>query len=140
MGKIDIDPASTEIANSVVKAQQIYTAIDDGLSKSWTGKIWLNPPYAAELISQFCNKLRDHFTKGDVTEAIVLVNNATETRWFHKLMSCASAVMFPNSRIRFWTPDGRKSQPLQGQSLVYLGNNIEGFVKHFHQFGWCATL
>jgi DNA N-6-adenine-methyltransferase (Dam) len=124
MGEIDIDPASTEVANGVVKAKQIYTSADDGLTKNWSGKVWLNPPYSSELISQFCNKLRDHFAKGDVTEAIVLVNNATETSWFNKLISCASAIMFPNSRIRFWSPDGRVSQPLQGQSLIYLGNNI----------------
>jgi hypothetical protein len=140
MGKIDIDPASTEIANIVVKAKQIYTSADDGLTKNWSGKIWLNPPYSSELISSFCDKLRVHFESGDVTEAIVLVNNATETAWFNKLISIASAIMFPNSRIRFWSPDGRTSQPLQGQSLIYLGNNIEGFVKHFSQFGWCATL
>jgi phage N-6-adenine-methyltransferase len=140
MGKIDIDPASTEIANNVVKAEQIYTSADDGLTKNWSGKIWLNPPYASELISRFCNKLRVHFEKGDVTEAVVLVNNATETAWFNKLINIASAVMFPSSRIRFWSPDGRVSQPLQGQAIVYLGKHVEGFIKHFKSFGWCAKL
>ena len=140
MGEIDIDPASAIPANIVVKAKKFYTAEDDGLSKSWAGKIWLNPPYAAELISKFCDKLLDHFTKKEVTEAIVLVNNATETSWFNKLISIASAIMFPKSRVRFWSPDGRVSQPLQGQSLIYLGKNSEKFVEHFKLFGWCATL
>jgi hypothetical protein len=140
MGKIDIDPASTEIANSVVLAKQFYTSSDDGLTKEWSGKVWLNPPYAAELISQFCNKLRDHFAKGDVTEAIVLVNNATETLWFNKLINCASSVMFPCKRIRFWSPYGRLSQPLQGQAVVYLGDKPERFTAVFKSFGWCATL
>ena|SRR5665647_815629 len=45
MGEIDLDPASTEIANSVVLAKQIYTSADDGLNKNWSGKVWLNPPY-----------------------------------------------------------------------------------------------
>jgi hypothetical protein len=140
MGEIDIDPASTEVANSVVKAKQIYTSADDGLTKNWSGKVWLNPPYSFELISKFCDKLRVHFAKGDITEAIVLVNNATETMWFNKLINCASSVMFPCKRIRFWSPDGRLSQPLQGQSLIYLGNNPERFTAVFKSFGWCATL
>lgn len=90
MGEIDIDPAITEVANSVVKAKQIYTSADDGLTKNWSGKVWLNPPYSSELISSFCDKLR------------VLVNHATETAWFNKLINCASAVMFPSTRVKFW--------------------------------------
>jgi hypothetical protein len=136
MGEIDLDPASAIPANKVVCAKTFHIAEDNGLTKSWRGRVWMNPPYAAKLISKFCDKLVEHFVSGDVIEAIVLVNNATETRWFKKLMSCASAVMFPKSRIKFWSYDGRKSAPLQGQSVIYLGRNVKSFVEHFHQFGW----
>lgn len=140
MGIIDLDPASSEIANGTVKAKNIFTAANNGLTQGWTGKIWLNPPYAAELISDFCNKLSTHFLKNEVTEAIVLVNNATETGWFNTLIKVASAVVFPSSRIRFWAPDGKLSAPLQGQAVIYLGSQPDKFIEHFKQFGWGASL
>lgn len=43
-GTIDLDPASCEVANGTVKATKIYTRQDDGLTKPWFGKVWLNPP------------------------------------------------------------------------------------------------
>jgi phage N-6-adenine-methyltransferase len=133
MGEIDLDPASALPANKVVGAKVFYTAEDDGLTKNWSGKIWLNPPYSSELISSFCDKLRVHFESGDVTESIVLVNNATETLWFNKLISIASAIMFPSTRVRFWSPDGRLSQPLQGRVCELLKTVCKRISLHFPQ-------
>jgi hypothetical protein len=67
----------------------------------------------------------------EVTEAIVLVNNATETIWFNTLVQCAPAIVFTTSRVRFYAPDGKKSQPLQGQAVIYLGNNVGKFLEYF---------
>ena len=136
MGAIDLDPASSIFANNVVSAKKFYTIEDDGLTQQWRGRVWLNPPYASELITKFCNKLRDHFVASEVTEAIVLVNNATETAWFNTLVQCASAVVFTTSRVRFYAPDGKKSQPLQGQAVIYLGKNKKKFIEYFGAFGW----
>ena len=134
MGSIDLDPASSSIANERVDAAQIFTIEDDGLSKIWHGNVWLNPPYSQPLIGDFIDKLQE----ATYTQAIVLVNNATETKWGNKLLSLACAVCFNKGRIRFLQPDGSlKDSPLQGQMIVYIGNNVKQFISEFSQYGIC---
>ena len=140
MGAIDLDPASSDVANTVVNAAAYFTAQDDGLSQDWYGRVWMNPPYAQPLVSQFCAKLRDEYDAGNVTGAIVLVNNATETAWFQRIIGAASAVCFPLARVKFWAPDRITSAPLQGQAVVYLGDNPAAFIREFAAFGWCARV
>lgn len=136
LGTIDLDPASNDAANDVVKAAQYYTVETDGLAHEWRGNVWMNPPYSAELIGRFCAKLAHHYNEGDVTQAVVLVNNATETGWFADLVSVASAIVFPRSRVRFWKPDGELGAPLQGQAVIYMGGNPGDFLREFRAFGW----
>jgi len=140
LGVIDLDPASSEIANTVIKAAKIYTKEDDGLMQYWQGSVWLNPPYAKELIGEFVNKLCYHLHEGDVTEAILLVNNATETAWFGQAVAYASVVCFPSSRARYWQADGTKGQPLQGQAILYFGDSPELFTKAFRSIGWLSQV
>ena len=139
MGGIDLDPASSQLANGTVKAARFYSEDDDGLTQIWKGRLWINPPYAQPLISQFCEKLAADYLNGAITEAVALVNNATETGWFQDLAAAASAVCFPRGRIKFWHPD-RVSAPLQGQAFVYLGPNPEAFVAEFATYGFVGVL
>lgn len=135
MGDIDTDPASSAIANSTVSAAVYYTAETDGLSQLWHGRVWMNPPYAQPLIGQFCQTLKAQYGR-TVTEAITLTNNATDTAWFHDLLSVASAVCFIRGRVRFIDPSGSPSgAPLQGQAVCYLGSNVDRFREAFSQFG-----
>ena len=136
MGGIDCDPASSAIANERVRATAIWTAEDDGRERVWGERVWMNPPYAQPLVADFCEALAVRFERGEVTQACVLVNNGTETAWFHRLLSVASAVCFPRTRVRFLAPSGEPSgSPLQGQACVYLGSNRAAFTKHFSAFG-----
>src|SRR5262249_50102678 len=81
-GEIDLDPASSGIAQQTVKAAKYFTTEDDGLTQPWGGRVFLNPPYASGLVEPFVDKLVDELAADRVTEAILLVNNATETKWF----------------------------------------------------------
>lgn len=138
MGRIDLDPASSEIANQIVKAKTYYTVETNGLDKTWEGNVWLNPPYASDLISKFVDKLVSECD--NYSQAIVLVNNATETEWFNKIVNLSSVVCFPRSRVKFYKPDGSTGAPLQGQAVLYIGSHSKNFIENFSSFGWCAYI
>lgn len=136
MGSIDLDPASNDFANETVKASVYYDEARNGLEQEWWGNIWLNPPYSSALIHQFAEKLADSLFR----QAIVLVNNATETAWFRTLIENADAVVFPTGRIKYRKRDGEKGTPLQGQAFIYFGDAPGRFLKVFSEFGWGARL
>lgn len=137
LGSVDLDPASSETANRTVRASTFYNAQDDGLQQFWRGKVWMNPPYSGDLVGRFVGKLLAHYRAGDVPEAIVLVNNATETEWFQRLAAAASALCFPKGRVRFLDVQERPiGVPLQGQAFLYLGEHPECFSIVFADFGF----
>jgi phage N-6-adenine-methyltransferase len=135
LGEFDLDPASSQAANETVGAARFYAESDDGLSKEWAGRVWLNPPYAEGLVDAFVSKLVEAVASGAVTNAILLVNNATETGWFQKAAGAAAAICFPKGRIRFLKPGEGTNSPLQGQALLYFGRRVAAFVAGFQAAG-----
>ena len=139
MGTIDLDPASCDAANETVKAKTYYTEEQDGLIQPWFGTVWLNPPYSQPLVSQFCDLLVDNYLKGNIKQACVLVNNATETKFYQNMLNHCSAVCFIKGRVKFVDKNGEsKGTPLQGQTVLYFGKETTCFVENFSYFG--ATL
>lgn len=134
MGSIDLDPASCETAQANVLAKRYFDIEDNGLDKPWTGNVWLNPPYGKEVIGLFTEKVVSE--AGRFQQAVVLVNNATDTAWFHDLASVASAACFIRGRIRFLDKSGKPANtPVQGQVAVYVGPNVDAFREAFASFG-----
>ena len=133
LGNIDLDPASCSVANETVGATNFYSADDDGLSKEWTGKIFMNPPYSKDLIEKFVDKL----IGSSIEEAITLTHNCTETSWGQKLIGNAKVVAFPTGRIDCKTPSGDGGSPKQGSMICYFGSNIDKFFDTFGRIGVC---
>lgn len=131
LGGIDCDPASNPIAQKIVCAERYYTAETNGLDKDWIGRVFLNPPYEHPTIAQFIDRLLHQFEVGNTTAAILLTNNNTDTIWFHKAASMASAICFTRGRINFYKPDGKISQPTNGQAFFYFGKDVAAFRRVF---------
>jgi phage N-6-adenine-methyltransferase len=138
MGKIDLDPATSELANKTIKAEFFMTKEMNGLDKKWFGNVWLNPPYAQPLISQFAEAVVNKRSEYD--QAIVLINNATDTDWLQKMTKICDAECQVKTRIKFLDVDGNPGAPLQGQIILYFGSNKNLFINEFKQYGVCLSV
>jgi len=140
MGGIDLDPASSELAQRVVMANAYYTKEDDGLAKPWHGRVWLNPPYSQPAIADFIEKAACELRNGNVSECIILTHNYTDTAWFHLAASISSRMCFTRGRIKFVDPEGNvAAAPTQGSTFFYFGNDNGGsFEEAFNEFGFIA--
>jgi DNA N-6-adenine-methyltransferase (Dam) len=151
MGDIDLDPASCEAANQTVKANRYYTIEDDGLSKPWSKRVWLNPPYGRRykapnehrsIIALWVEKLLQDYQSGAIDQAILLCIAHVQTKWFQLLWDYP--ICFVDHYVRFYLPEG-STRPSRlgwkteghtyGTIFVYLGHNERKFAEVFSQFG-----
>jgi len=135
---IDLDPASCLRANTeLVRAKQFYEPPQNGLELPWFGKVFLNPPYSKtrgvsnQLL--WTQKLFREFAAGNVTEAILLTNVSTSTKWFAPLWEHSSC--WVDHRINFVRPEGGKSSSTHDNVFFYLGKRTPRFAQFFVQFG-----
>ncbi len=131
---IDCDPCSNSKECPNVPATVIYTQEDDGLSKEWRGRVYMNPPYGRE-VSDWVDKLLEEVESNRVTEAIVLVAARVDTRWFRRLSAKAQMWCAVSGRLRF--SDSKNSAPFP--SAILFITNTQGreqdFYRHFADTG-----
>ncbi len=97
----------------------------------------MNPPYG-RLCRAAVEKFVYEFGRGHFRAGIVLVNNATETRFFQLLIETTSALCLTNHRISFYNADGKRiSGNTRGQAFFYVAKrpNVPLFAKSFAPFG-----
>jgi hypothetical protein len=136
LGEIDLDPASCKLAQRTVQAARYFTFKDDGLTREWRGRIWLNPPYHRDLGPKFVDKLIAERVAGHVTAAIMLTNNCTDASWFSKASHASAAICFSSGRVNFLREDGVTPLfPTQGQAFFYFGDDVAGFKRGFNDIG-----
>lgn len=136
MGGIDLDPASCEYAQKIIKARKWYSEDDDGLQYPWTGRIWLNPPYKTP--APFVDKLIEASKTG--AQGILLTNNNTDTVWWHDAVNASTGVCFTRGRISFYNKAGEASSPTNGQTFFYFGKQGNVFSEIFGEFGFVLEL
>ena len=136
LGEIDLDPASCEEANGIIKAQRWMGS--GGLEAApWVAStIFLNPPYSDGRMVDWVRTLTSSIVAGHATAAILLVNANTETAWGQAAIEDSAAVCFPRGRLAFVRPGGdRAGTGRVGQMILYYGPLAGDFVMRFKAFG-----
>jgi len=140
MGSIELDPASSEGANKIVRAKRYFTELDLPLLQEWSAEsVWLNPPYGKtmgkSLQGAFSNKLVAEFEAERVKRAVLLVNAYFGYGWFNGLRSRGMCIL--DHRISFIDGrTGRQGDQAKASSVIItFGNNWIDFQRIFSKFG-----
>jgi hypothetical protein len=110
----DLDPCSPG-AGHWVPARQVYTIDDDGLSKAWTGMVFMNPPFGGR--NGQVPWLRKFVEHGN---GIAIVAARTSAGWFHEFAPKVDVLLFPRGKTKFIRPDGSVGGS-PGTGIVMLG-------------------
>ncbi len=133
MGGIELDPASCLEANEkVVKATRFFDEEIDALKQSWKcSSLFLNPPYGPTC-SKIAAKFLTEWEAGVIRQAIILINNTTETAAFDIFSQCAAVHAYPRKRIQFISVEGRSnSNNSRAQTFFYCGPRWKRFRNVF---------
>lgn len=141
MGTIDLDPATSVVAQRAIQATQWYTKAQDGLRTDlpWVGNTWLNPPYGRgeSSATAFVHRLVDEYHAGNVTQAITCLNlGSTSALWFAPIWTHATRHLVCRGRPNYWREDRQDSSPTKGTILSYFGRDPDAFTKAFASLGW----
>lgn len=144
-GDIDFDPASNFVAQqyiqadsfgiTVQEAERLFSttplgeiqgrAVVDGLRTPWYGNVFCNPPYSRGNIDAFVDKAIEELP--NVEQMFFLVNSATDTAWYHKLIEYFHLTALWRGRIKFWKiMDGRAYERWEGEKSKQLGRGKVG--------------
>ncbi len=123
-GKIDLDPASSDMANeNFVHAGHYYTEEQDGLAQPWFGNVFLNSPWgytirhgkqkSSQLV--WLEKAREELARCEVNALVTINQAAVSQSWFEYLLQ-KGLVCFPRRRISFMSPETLK--PVSGNKYA----------------------
>ena len=140
MGSIDLDPISCAEANVTIRARVFFSKEDSAIGRPWCthGKltVFINPPYGRGTLRPALRAFLDAWFDGQISQAVVLVNNATETQWFQSLAQECSALCLAAKRIAFYNTDGKEcSGNTRGQVFLYFGHDKKRFKAEFSLVG-----
>ena len=121
VGGFDLDPASG--AETAPHASTRFNEEDDGLSREWFGKVWLNPPFSEK--TRWVRRARSEVSAGRVETAVILLPVDTSTQLFHDHVTSAPVVCFVEGRLSF---DGGDRNPNFGILLAVFGKVSEDLL------------
>ena len=128
--EFDLDPCSD--SNKNIKAKRHYTQEDNGLAKSWNGRVFVNPPFSD--VSDWVKKALDEYRKQNCDEVIFLSKFDSRVGWFKPLAQNFSPLCVVEGYVSYHGNDGDAAT--FSTALWYLGDRRNLFIRIFSDLGW----
>lgn len=156
MGGIDLDPASHEEANARVRAARYFDKDDNGLTRPWHGRVFLNPPGGKGLVNAFWRKAILEWLAGRVDQLVWIGYSLEQLQTLQQAGASDTPLSFPtcftSKRIAFVENEAKKAErqakeiaagkkpsdknsPTHSNYISYIGPNVDAFVAEFRQYG-----
>ena len=120
LGEFDLDPC-TPLNPPFLHAKENFTIKQNGLSRDWVGRVYMNPPYGKGM-EKWIEKLKNH------GNGIALIFARTETKcFFNHIWDDAHAVLFVKGRIKFYNMEG-KQVGTPGAPSIFIAYGIENVI------------
>ena len=125
LGPFDLDPCAAPCSVRPFRTATVcWTKEDDGLSRSWEGVVFLNPPYSRVPLRAFVEKMAMH------NNGIAILVNRQDNLLFQEIIfPTAMSMIFMRHRVKFIRPDGKAGQPFFGSCLVAWGDECDSRLR-----------
>ena len=127
LGRFDLDPCANADHPTRCAARG-YTVAENGLSREWEGRVWLNPPYGGVAPAKvWLARLAEH------GNGVALIPPRVGAQWFHDVvLSNAHAIFFLKGRVSFIDPT--MNEPVKGNNadsvlIAYGAENVAAFER-----------
>lgn len=127
---ITTDPCCNDKSNPNVPADILYDESDNGLSRDWVGNVFMNHPYSDS--KTWVPYAAMQYETGIAKEMVLLIKLDVSTKWWQSVANYPWIAV--NKRLKFG--EGKGAAPFQS-AIIYLGDDLDRFVKYFGKYGTC---
>lgn len=98
------------------KCKRFYDEVQDGLTQSWNGVVWCNPPYGRKITGKWVKKGYESALGG--ATVVMLLPARTDTAWFHDYVYGKAEIRFIRGRIKFG--GSKNAAPFPSMVAIFL--------------------
>lgn len=133
VGGFDTDPASGCEPEAIASTR--YTKENDGLSQSWFGNVWLNPPYTHW--DKWLRKAISEVYKGDADLVVMLCPARINRIWFQEQLDSIDKVCFLKGKVEFLkNGEEQLSGMPTAMMIITIGDTPDSLVDWMLEQGW----
>lgn len=129
--EFDLDVAAPIEGPWHVPTSRYLSSDLSGLSQSWHGFVWMNPPFGGRNgLVPWLDKFFDH------GNGIALTPDRTSAPWWQDANRRADLTLFIAGKVRFLRPDGSHGKsPSKGTTLFAAGDRASAALMNAQKFG-----
>jgi hypothetical protein len=123
LGEFDLDPCACASMPWQI-AKKSYAPPQNGLLLPWEGRVFCNPPYGPH-VEDWVKRMSAH------GNGILLIFSRIETSAWKWVWDTGDAFLFPEGRLSFYRPNGKKAKGGTAPSalIAYGRNNAEALFR-----------